>query len=79
LQVFRPSQDLGRLANDYEARLPKALRFMTRGTGTLETRSNDFLSMIMFQHDYVARLIEIGETDARAKMPALLRFLTGTP
>jgi hypothetical protein len=35
--------------------------------------------MIMFQHDYVARLIEIGETDARAKMPALLRFLTGTP
>jgi len=79
LQVFRPSQDLGRLANDYEARLPKALRFMTRGTGTLETRSNDFLSMIMFQHDYVGRLIELGEADARAWLPEILAFLAAEP
>ena len=34
LLVLRPSEDLGRLANAYEADLPKAFRFLTRGLGT---------------------------------------------
>ena len=64
LLVLRPSEDLGRLANAYEADLPKAFRFLTRGLGTRETRSNDMLSLVMFQTDYVKRLIELGEADA---------------
>ena len=75
LFVVRPSQDLGRLANDYEADLPRAFRFMTRGLGTRETRSNDMLSLVMFQPDYVKRLIEMGEHDARARLPELKAFL----
>ena len=67
LLVLRPSEDLGRLANAYEADLPKAFRFFTRGLGTRETRSNDMLSLVMFQTDYVKRLIELGEADALAK------------
>jgi NTE family protein len=62
--VLRPSRDLGRLANDYEARLPGGLRFLTRGWGTRRTRSNDLLSLLMFQHDYLGRLVELGERDA---------------
>ena len=75
LLVLRPSQDLGRLANAYEAELPRAFRFLTRGLGTRETRSNDMLSLMMFQPDYVRHLIELGEADAKARLPDIRRFL----
>ena len=75
LLVLRPSEDLGRLANAYEADLPKAFRFFTRGLGTRETRSNDMLSLVMFQTDYVKRLIELGESDALAKRAEIEAFL----
>ncbi|HEX8028415.1 MAG TPA: patatin-like phospholipase family protein [Vicinamibacterales bacterium] len=75
LLVLRPSEDLGRLANAYEADLPKGFRFFTRGLGTKETRSNDMLSLVMFQTDYVQRLIELGESDALAKRSEIEAFL----
>ena len=31
----------------------------------------------MFQSDYVQRLIEMGEADARARLPDIRRFLRG--
>jgi NTE family protein len=75
LLMLRPSVDLGRLANDYEPELPRAFRFLTRGLGTRETRSNDMLSLVMFQSDYIRRLIELGEADAAAKISDIRRFL----
>lgn len=75
LLVLRPSRDLGQLANEYEAELPRAFRFMTRGLGTRETRSNDLLSLVMFQPDYLARLIELGEKDAEARRAEIAAFL----
>ena len=44
LFVVRPSQDLGRLANAYEADLPKAFRFLTRGLGTREKLFDNMLT-----------------------------------
>jgi NTE family protein len=78
LLVLRPSEDLGRLANAYEADLPRAFRFLTRGLGTRETRSNDMLSLVMFQRDYVKHLIDMGEADAAAKLPEIRQFLAGS-
>ena len=75
LLVLRPTEDLGRLANHYEADLPKAFRFLTRGLGTKETRSNDMLSLVMFQTDYVRHLIELGQSDAAAKRDQIAEFL----
>ena len=75
LLVLRPSEDLGKLANHYEADLPKAFRFFTRGLGTRETRSNDMLSLVMFQTDYVRHLIELGQNDAAAKREQIREFL----
>ena len=75
LLVLRPSEDLGRLANHYEADLPKGFRFLTRGLGTKETRSNDMLSLVMFQTDYVRHLIELGQSDAAAKHDDIAQFL----
>jgi len=75
LLILRPSVDLGRLAFDYEPQLPKSFRFLTRGLGTRETRSNDMLSLVMFQGDYVSRLIELGEADAAARIADIRQFL----
>lgn len=75
LLVLRPSQNLGRLAGELESHLPRTFRFFTRGLGTRETRSPDILSMLMFQKDYVRRLIEIGETDAAAQEESLTALL----
>ncbi len=75
--VLRPSQDLGRLAAEFEPRLPKGLRFLTRGWGTRETKSPDFLSLLMFQPDYLKRLIEIGEGDAEARSDEIQRIFRG--
>lgn len=71
LSLVRPSLDLGRLSADYEPRLPRAFRFLTRGLGTRETNSPDFLSLLMFQSDYLTRLVEVGESDAEAAWPDL--------
>ena len=75
LVVVRPSRDLGRLVRAYEPRLPFAFRFMTRGLGTRETRSPDVLSMLMFQSDYLTRLIEIGRADAESQADRLAELI----
>ena len=76
--VLRPSRDLGKLANKYEVDLPRTFRFLVRGLGSRETRSNDMLSLLMFQPEYIARLIELGEADARARAATIDAFLAHT-
>jgi len=73
--TIRPSVDLGKLANKYEPQLPRAFRFMTRGLGTRDTKAPDFLSLIMFQSDYLAELIRVGEADAEAREAELAALL----
>ncbi|MGQ0538727.1 MAG: patatin-like phospholipase family protein [Gemmatimonadaceae bacterium] len=73
--VIRPSRDLGKLAHEYEPRLPKGFRFLTRGLGTRRTTSPDILSLVMFQEDYLKRLIELGETDADAHAERIDNFI----
>ncbi len=75
LLVLRPSQDLGRLANEFEAALPRTFRFLVRGLGSRETRSNDMLSLLMFHPDYIAKVIELGEADARARSADIEAFV----
>ena len=77
LFVMRPSRDLGRLANEFEADLPRTFRFLVRGLGSRETRSNDMLSLLMFQPDYIARLVALGEEDAAARSKEIDAFLVG--
>ncbi|HUG39784.1 MAG TPA: patatin-like phospholipase family protein [Longimicrobiales bacterium] len=73
--VMRPSQDLSKLAAQFEPRLPKAFRFMTRGLGSRETGSPDLLAMMMFQPDYLRALIELGEADAEQRLDEIVELL----
>lgn len=75
LLTLRPSVDLGRLAGKFEPQLPRAIRYMTRGLGTRHTESPDFLSLIMFQPDYLGELMRVGEADAEARESDLAELL----
>ena len=75
--LIRPSVDLGKLSAGFEARLPKGFRFLTRNLGTRETESPDALSLLMFQPEYISRLLEVGEKDALAQIDAIERLFYG--
>lgn len=77
--VLRPSVDLGKLARQYEPRLPRVFRFLTRGLGTRQTESPDILSLVMFQEDFLRRLIELGEEDADGQWDRISRFIEESP
>ena len=79
LFTTRPSQNLSRIAADYEGRLPQPFRFLQRGLGTRETRSPDSLSMLMFQPEYLECLIDLGERDAERRADEILAFLADSP
>ncbi|HSY50681.1 MAG TPA: patatin-like phospholipase family protein [Thermoanaerobaculia bacterium] len=74
--VIRPSQDIGKLAAEYEPRLPRPFRFLTRSLGTRETSNADFMSLFMFVPEYMERLMAIGEADAEARIDDIKRVAT---
>ena len=76
LLILRPSEDLGKLASQFEIKLPQPFRYFTRGFGTRDTKSPDSLSLLMFQPDYLNRLLELGEKDAEANAKQIEAFLT---
>lgn len=75
LMVMRPSRDLTAIAGEYEPRLPRGFRLLTRGLGTRETSTPDVLSLVMFQDDYIKRLISIGQQDVERRAEEIARFL----
>ena len=75
--VMRPSEDLGKLAGGFEPDLPTMFRYLFRGLGTHETSSPDWLSMVMFDPNYLTRLIELGENDAGKQIGDLIAFMNG--
>lgn len=77
LLVMRPSRDLASLANDYEPRMPRTIRYLVHGLGSRRTRSPDVLSMLMFQSDYLARIIDLGREDARHHAEPLAALIEG--
>jgi len=74
--VLRPSKDLGRMASEYTLTVGGALGWMTRWLGTEETKSPDWLSMLLFDREYVSRLIELGREDARRQHDVLAAFFS---
>jgi NTE family protein len=68
IRTIRPSEGLGKLARAYEPRLPASFRYLTRSLGTKETDTSDFLSFLMFQPDYLQRILEMGEADAETRL-----------
>lgn len=79
LLLLRPSVDLGKIAGNYEATLPTSLEIFSRVLGTGETRSPDWLSLLLFERDYISRLIDIGYEDARRQHGEIEAFFQPEP
>lgn len=75
LFVMRPSQDLGALAFDLRDTLPRTFRYLLSRFGGNQPGSDDFVSTLMFNTEYIARLIELGEHDAETRAEELAQFL----
>jgi NTE family protein len=73
--VIRPSEDIGMLANDFEERLPKAIRYFMRRFGSNEAEEQDLISTILFHRDYIEELLKLGERDAEQHADAIARLL----
>lgn len=72
--IIRPSQDLGKLSGDFQNELSGVLGLIARGLGSKDTKSPDWLSMILFDSEYTSKLIEVGYSDARRERDRLARF-----
>lgn len=75
LLVLRPSIDLGELAAGFHPPLPPSMRLVTGGLSSGDGHSPDWLSMLLFEPDYIGRLVEIGEADAERQIEAVEAFL----
>jgi len=76
LLVARPSRDLGRLVVEFESRLPRVFRHLIRSLGSRETSSPDVLSLMAFDPEYIAALVEVGEHDAAAQADEIRALLS---
>ena len=73
--TLRPSVDLAEVAGKYEPNLPRSFRFLTRRLGTYKTGSYEWLSLIMFDPNYIRTIMDIGEADAHARKDEIEAFL----
>ena len=76
LVVVRPSRDLSALAAQYEPLLPRGFRFLMRSLGTRETSRPDFLSLLMFERNYLREMITIGEADGEKRVDDIGKLLS---
>jgi len=74
---IRPSEDVGKIAAEFEPQLPRSFRFLTRSLGTRETSNADFLSLLMFVPAYLQKLIAMGEADGEARIDEIVKLLDG--
>lgn len=75
LLMIRPSVDLGKMAAEYEPNLTGVIRLLARGLGSHDTKSPDWLSMLLFLPEYTRRLIELGHRDAASQHEKIAAFL----
>lgn len=75
LLEIRPSADIARLCGACDVDMPGPLSLLLRGLGADQTKSPDWLSMLLFERPYLERLVEIGYHDARRQHGALEIFL----
>jgi NTE family protein len=79
VMLIRPSQDIGMLATEFEADLPRTLRHLIRGLGSRDTNRSDVIATLLFQPPYIRRLIEIGERDGEHRAGEIAAFLARDP
>jgi NTE family protein len=65
--AISPSEDLGKIAEDFAHRLPNAVRYLMAGLGSMSSAS-DLMSYLLFDSTYTKTLVDIGYNDADARI-----------
>lgn len=73
--VIQPSQRLDTIAARHAHSLPRLLRLVLRGLGTLRREGSTLLSYLLFEPGYTRALMELGYHDAMSRAADLRRFL----
>ncbi len=73
--LIEPSKDIGRLARGLEVRTKGVLRLLTRGLGSGDTLSPDWLSVMLFDPEFISRVLELGYEDGKRQSATIETFL----
>jgi len=73
--VIKPSDDLGKVAENFTKNLPIPVRYLMEGLGTRKTPSADLMSYLLFDPDYTRALIDMGYKDANTRIDEIENFL----
>ncbi|WP_413582563.1 patatin-like phospholipase family protein [Bdellovibrio sp. HCB288] len=69
-----PSEDIGEMAVQKAAKLPRIIRYLMKGLGSMQDAS-EIISYLMFDPTFCSDLIEIGRKDGYAQKEEIIKFL----
>ncbi|MCY4233775.1 MAG: patatin-like phospholipase family protein [Bacteroidetes bacterium] len=73
--LIQPSKDIGKLARGFDIKTRGVLRMLTRGLGSGETLSPDWLSVILFDPGFIHQVLELGYEDGWRYGDNIKRFI----
>lgn len=73
--LISPSVDIGELAVQSANKLPRVIRYLLKGLGSLQDAS-EIISYLLFDPSFCADLVEIGLKDGLAQKEKLIEFFT---
>ncbi len=79
LLILRPSVDLGALAHDYRLEIGGAMGSLLSAVQWQDDEQPDWPSMLLFDPDYLQRLLDIGYNDARRQHDRIEAFFARDP
>jgi NTE family protein len=74
-----PSEDFALIAQRFAHRMPRLVRGVLAGLGTPDAQSADLMSYLLFDAAYTRTLVELGRSDAAARIDELEAFVRSAP
>ncbi|MBX3039818.1 MAG: patatin-like phospholipase family protein [Bdellovibrionaceae bacterium] len=72
--MISPSADIGKMAADRSSKLPRIVRYLLKGLGTLEDTS-EIISYLLFDPEFLQTQMKLGKGDALRQEDDLLKVL----
>lgn len=70
-----PSADIGQMAYQKSSKLPRVIRYLLKGLGSMEDAS-EIISYLLFDPSFCTQLIELGFADGMKKRDEIEKFLS---